>query len=510
MSRKRTKDRVRQRTTDRIDQSRWRTLHNRYPPFEVLRAEQLEAIHATSLSVLEDFGIEFRSESALRLLADAGAEVDHSTQMVRFDRGLVAELIAHAPSEFTLNARNSAHNVTIGGRHLCFDSVGGPPNSADNVSGRQMGTFEECCRFFKLAQSLNVLHIIGGWPIAPTDLNADTRHLDCTLALITLTDKVWFANAIGAERVADALEMLRIAHGLDQEQLASTPCTFSVINVNSPRRYDEAMTDGLMELARNGQANCITPFTLCGAMSPITLAGGLAQQNAEVLAGVALTQIVRPGAPAIYGGFTSNVDMKTGSPAFGTPEYTKACVASGQLARRYGLPYRSSNTNASNAVDAQAAYESSMSIWGSVLGHCNLLHHAVGWLEGGLTASFEKAIIDAEMLQMMAAFLDPIEVNDETLALSAIGDVEPGGHFFGSEHTLGRYEDAFYKPLVSDWRNFETWSEAGGLDATERANKICKSLLDEYQPPELDKGIQEALEAFVARRKGEFESGAKR
>jgi trimethylamine--corrinoid protein Co-methyltransferase len=510
MSRKRTKDRVRQRTTGRVEQSRWRTLENRYPPFEILREEQLDAIHDTSLSVLEDFGIEFRNASALELLEQAGANVDYDSQLVRFDRGLIAELIALAPSEFTLHARNPERNVVIGGRNLCFDSVGGPPNSADVVSGRRMGTFEECCRFFRLAQSLNVLHIIGGWPIAPTDLNAETRHLDCTLALLTLTDKVWFANAIGAERVEDALEMLRIALGLDHEQLLSTPCTFSVINVNSPRRYDEAMADGLMELARNGQANCITPFTLCGAMSPITLAGGLAQQNAEVLAGVALTQIVRPGAPVIYGGFTSNVDMKTGSPAFGTPEYTKACVASGQLARRYGLPYRSSNTNASNAVDAQAAYESSMSIWGSVLGHCNLLHHAVGWLEGGLTASFEKAIVDAEMLQMMAAFLDPIEVNEDTLALKAIGDVEPGGHFFGSEHTLSRYEDAFYKPLMSDWRNFETWSEAGGEDATQRANKIWKKLLEEYEQPALDTGIQEELEAFVSRRKAEFDSGVKK
>ena len=506
MKRKRTKDRVRDRASASVDQPPWRTLNNRYPPFDLLSDDQLEAIHDTSLRVLEDFGIEFRSDKALQALSDAGADVDFATQVVRFDRALVTELISLAPSEFTLHARNSARNVTLGGRHLCFDSVGGPPNSADETAGRRMGTFEQCCQFFKLAQSLNVLHIIGGWPIAPTDLNAETRHLDCTLALLTLTDKVWFANAIGAQRVADALSMLRIANGLTEEQLLSTPCTFSVINVNSPRRYDDAMTDGLMELARNGQANCITPFTLCGAMSPITLAGGLAQQNAEVLAGVVLTQVVRPGAPVIYGGFTSNVDMKTGSPAFGTPEYTKACIASGQLARRYSLPYRSSNTNASNAVDAQAAYESSMSIWGSVLGHCNLLHHAVGWLEGGLTASFEKAIVDAEMLQMMAAFLDPIEVNEQTLALQAIGDVEPGGHFFGAEHTLGRYEDAFYKPLLSDWRNFETWSESGGSDATARASKIWKRLVEEYQEPALDPAVREELEAFVARRKLEFES----
>ncbi|MBS38310.1 MAG: hypothetical protein CMO26_20605 [Thiotrichales bacterium] len=276
------------------------------------------------------------------------------------------------------------------------------------------------------------------------------------------------------------------------------------MNVNSPRRFDEAMCEGLMALANLGQANCVTPFTLCGAMSPITVAGALAQQNAEALAGIALAQAVRPGAPVIYGGFTSNVDMKTGSPAFGTPEYTQACLAGGQLARRYGLPYRSSNTNASNAVDAQATYESAMSIWGSVLGHCNVLHHAAGWLEGGLTASFEKAIIDAEMLQMMAAFLQPLVVDDQTLAVDAIGSVEPGGHFFGAEHTLDRYQDAFYKPLISDWRNFETWSEDGADDATSRASRVCKTLLQNYEPPTLDADVNIALEAFVARRRSEI------
>ena len=218
-----------------------------------------------------------------------------------------------------------------------------------------------------------------------------------------------------------------------------------------------------------------------------------------------LAQLVNPGAPVIYGGFTSNVDMKTGSPAFGTPEYTKACLAGGQMARRYGLPYRSSNVNASNTVDAQATYESSMSIWGSVMGYTNLLHHGAGWLEGGLTASFEKAVIDAEMLQMMAALLDPIEINEETLALDAIGAVEPGGHFFGSEHTLARYETAFYNPLVSDWRNFETWEEAGALTATERAKTIWKTLLDEYERPPLSREIDDALKEFVARRKIEIE-----
>jgi trimethylamine--corrinoid protein Co-methyltransferase len=257
-------------------------------------------------------------------------------------------------------------------------------------------------------------------------------------------------------------------------------------------------------MAEHGQGVVVTPFTLMGAMTPVTVAAALAQQNAEALAGIALTQIVRPGAPVVYGGFTSNVDMRSGAPAFGTPENAKATIAGGQLARRYGLPYRSSNANASNVVDAQAAYESEMSIWSAVLGGANLLYHGVGWLEGGLTASFEKFILDAELLQMFAEMLQPIKVDTASLALDAIRDVQPGGHFFGSPHTIERYETAFYQPMISDWRNYETWEEAGALTATERATAVWKRLLEEYEQPPLDPAIAEELDAFVRRRKEEI------
>lgn len=506
MARRRTKQRAQQRGQGRVAQAPWRRLRNPYQPIEILSADQIEALHDTSLNILEQFGIEFRSDKALGILRNAGAEVDLSTHMVRFERGLVEEAIAHAPSEFTLWARNPERYVIIGGQHLSFDSVGGPPNGSDSEKGRRMGNFEDFQAFVRLAQSLNVLHLVGGSPIAPIDLDAESRHLDCNYAYITLTDKAWFTTAVGADRVADAVSMLRIVHGLSAAEIRQKPCTFSVINVNSPRRFDASMAEGLIALAKTGQVACITPFTLCGAMSPITLAGALAQQNAEALAGITLAQLANPGAPVIYGGFTSNVDMKTGSPAFGTPEYTKACLAGGQMARRYALPYRSSNVNSSNAVDAQATYESSMSIWGSVMGYANLLHHGAGWLEGGLTASFEKAIIDAEMLQMMSAFLDPIDVSKETLALEAIGGIEPGGHFFGSEHTLSRYETAFYNPLVSDWRNFESWEESGAYSATDRASTIWKLLLEQYEQPPLAKEIDEALKAFIKRRKAAWKN----
>ena len=259
-----------------------------------------------------------------------------------------------------------------------------------------------------------------------------------------------------------------------------------------------------MALARFGQVGVVTPFTLMGAMAPVTLPAALVQQNAEALACIALVQMVRPGNPVIYGAFTSNVDMRSGAPAFGTPENTLATIAGGQLARRCGLPYRSSNASASNVVDAQAAYESQMSIWGAILGGANVVYHAAGWMEGGLTASFEKFVLDAEMLQMITEVLRPIEVNEATLGFEAIREVQPGGHFFGAAHTLERYETAFYQPILSDWRNHETWAEDGARSATERATGIWKDLLRSYEQPTLDPGIAEALEAYVRRRKEEI------
>jgi trimethylamine--corrinoid protein Co-methyltransferase len=282
----------------------------------------------------------------------------------------------------------------------------------------------------------------------------------------------------------------------------------TIISVNSPRRFDAAMSDGLTTMAEFGQAVCVTPFTLMGAMTPVTMAAALTQQNAEALAGIALVQLVRPGSPVVYGAFTSNVDMRSGAPAFGTPENARATLAAGQLARLYKLPYRASNSCAANAVDAQAAYESEMSIWASVMGHANLVYHGAGWMEGGLTASFEKIVIDVEMLQMIAETIKPMDVNAEEIAagLEAIADVPTGGHFFGSPHTLARYETAFYKPLVSNWQNYESWQEAGGLTATQTATQVWQKALEIYEQPPLDPAISEAVDAFVAKRKEELQS----
>ena len=479
----------------------WRRLRNPYKPIEVLSADQVEDIHNASLRVLEELGMEFLSDRALDILDAAGADVDRAIRRVRFDRGLIGEYVAKAPAEFTLHARNPERNVMLGGNNINFCPVGSPPHCSDIDTGRRTGTYADYCNLLRIAHSLNVIHFISGYPVEPVDLPPATRHLDAYYGYITLTDRAWHPYSLGRQRIADGIDMLCIARGVDRDQLAREPGLDSVVNTNSPLRVDGPMLEGLMEMSGAGQAVVVTPFTLSGAMAPVTLAGALAQQNAEALAVIALTQIVRPGAPVIYGGFTSNVDMKTGAPAFGTPEYAKAALAGGQLARRYNLPYRSSNANAANLVDAQAAYESEMSVWAAVMGHANMVLHGTGWLEGGLCASFEKMIIDAEILQMMAAFLDPIEVTDDTLGLEAMAEVGPGGHFFGAAHTLARYETSFYQPIVSDWRNFETWEESGALTATQRANAVWKQILAEYEPPSIDAAVDEALTEFIERRK---------
>jgi trimethylamine--corrinoid protein Co-methyltransferase len=484
-----------------LKQLSWRQVRNPYSPIEVLSADQIEAIHGASLTVLEEIGMDFLHPEALAILDRAGAQVESGTERVRFDRGLIEEAVAKAPSQFTLHARNPEHSVVIGGNHIVFATVGSAPNVSDIQGGRRDGNFRDYCDLVRLAQSLNIVHLMGGYPVEAVDLPPATRHLDCVRAFLTLSDKVAFSYSLGRTRILDGLELTKIARGIDDEQLCREPSLFTVVNTSSPLRLDGPMIEGVIEMARRNQAVVMTPFTLSGAMSPATLAGALAQQNAEALASLAFAQIVKPGAPVVYGGFTSNVDMKSGAPAFGTPEYSKAALAGGQLARRYGLPYRSSNANACNVVDAQAAYESQMSLWAAVMGHANIVLHAAGWMEGGLTASFEKMVLDAEMLQMMAEFLRPIEVNQDTLGLDAIREVGPGGHFFGAAHTLARYETAFYAPILSDWRNFESWQEAGSIDATRRAHGIYKQILADYQAPPSDPGTLEALDAFVARRK---------
>jgi trimethylamine---corrinoid protein Co-methyltransferase len=502
-ARRRAGSRERRGTGLSIGRPKLRQVRNSLAPIEPLKSDQLMDIHEASLTLLQEIGVEFMGVAARALFRTAGAAVDESTGMVRIPRELVTQALSTAPRSFTLSSRNPERQLFVGENAICFSLVAGPPFIHDCVNGRRNGNYADYETLIKLAQSFDIIHYIGNQPTAPIELPAATRHLDCYLANIRYSDKVFHCTAIGRDRALDGIDMMAIARGLTREQMVDDPGVLTVVSVNSPRRFDEAMTDGLMAMSEYGQPVIVTPFTLMGAMTPVTLAAALVQQNAEALAGIVLTQLTRPGTPVVYGAFTSNVDMRSGAPAFGTPENAKATMAAGQLARLYKLPYRASNASASTSVDAQAAYESQMSIWSSVMGHANLVYHGAGWMEGGLTASFEKIIIDVEMLQMMAETISPIEVNPAEIALSTIRDTPPGGHFFGAAHTLERYERAFYSPLISSWKNYEAWQIGGSLDATQRATQVWQEVLRTYEAPALDPATAEALDAFIARRKEE-------
>ena len=475
-------------------------LRNRFAPVEPLDEEQINLIHEASMTLLEELGIEVLGNTALDVLRKGGAEVDNDG-MVHMDRDLVMQCLSTAPKEFNVTSHNPDTRLHVGGNVINFGMVSGPPNVHDCINGRRMGNIADFENLVRFGQHFNVVTFFGNQATAPTDLPANSRHLDTLMASITLSDKPFFSTGIGAGRSLDAIRMCAIARGISVEDLADSPMAMTNININSPRKLDDSMAYGAMQMATLGQPVSVTPFTLMGAMTPATMGGALVQQNAEALLGTALLQLTRPGAPVIYGGFTSNVDMRSGAPAFGTPENSLANLAGGQLARYYDLPHRTSACNASNTVDAQAVYETQMALWGAVMGHGNLIYHTAGWLEGGLVASFEKVIVDCEMLQHMTQFLQPMKIDLDEIGLDAMKEVGPGGHFFGCDHTMARFKNAFYQPFLSDWQNHESWTTAGAKDATQRATEIWPAILREFEPPPLDMAIREELEAYVAKRK---------
>jgi len=464
--------------------------------------DEVEHIHRAALRILQDQGVKVLLPEARRLFAAAGAQVDADSQMVRIGADLVESLLRTTPDEFTLHARNPARSLRIGGDSICFFPVGGPPYSSSRAAGRRPGTMDDFRAFTRLTQRSDVLHSITP-TIEAQDVPLAERHLRTIHCGLTDSDKPVHVFARGHAVVADELEMIRLGHGLSVEEFSSAAHTWTNINTNSPRQLDIPMSMGIIDLARAGQMVIMTPFTLAGAMAPVTLAGALLLQHVEALAAICLSQIVRPGAPVVYGAFTSNVEMRSGSPAFGTPESLRAAIASGQLARRVGVPWRSQATSTSPTDDAQGAYETMLSLTGALLGGANIVMHAAGWQEGGLVASFEKFALDVEMLEIVAEGLRPILVDDGELALDALAEVAPGGHFFGTAHTRERFETAFHEPILFTRQNIGQWVEGGSVDSSARAEGLWARWLDEFEVPPMDPAAREALDDFVGRRVAE-------
>ncbi len=493
------------RGTAAIEQSPWRLPVNLDRPTEPLDEDGIQAIHDGAMRILEEIGIAFLNPEALEILrASGGCDIDG--EIVRMGRDFVMEKVALAPSQFDITPRNPDRKITIGGNHLLFGNVSSPPNYWDMELGKKVpGNREMCQNLLKLTQYFNCIHFAGGYPVEPVDVHASVRHLDVLYDKLTITDKVMHAYSLGKERVEDVMEMVRIAGGLSHEEFDAMPRMYTNINSTSPLKHDFPMMDGWMRLARRGQALVVTPFTLAGAMAPVTMAGAVAQSLAEALCAVVLAQIINPGCPCVIGTFTSNVDMKSGAPAFGTPEYMRATQMTGQMARFYDLPMRSSGVCAANVPDGQAMWETSNSLWASVQSGTNMVYHAAGWLEGGLIASPEKFIMDCEVLQQIQRYMEPatFATTPDDIALDAIKSVGNDGHFFGIEHTQERYTTAFYQPFLSDWKNYEGWEAAGAIWTPERAHNIFKQILEEFEEPPMDPAIREELADFVARRKSE-------
>ena len=486
-----------------IQQMPWRLPKNTDRPTEPLTEEGVQAIHEGAMRILEEIGIEFLNEESLAIFREAGCTVNGTN--VRMGRDFVMEMLGRAPASFTLTPRNPDRQLVMGEGHILFGNVSSPPNYWSLDTGKVPGTRAQCADLLKLTQYFNCIHFAGGYPVEPVDIHASVRHLDVLYDKLTLTDKVMHAYSLGAERVEDVMEMVRIAGGLTPEEFAATPRMYTNINSTSPLKHDIPMIDGCLRCIRKGQAVVVSPFTLAGAMAPVTMAGAVAQSIAEALCAIALFQWVVPGCNCVIGTFTSNVDMKSGAPAFGTPEYMRATQMTGQMARYYGLPMRASGVCAANVPDGQAMWETSNSLWSAVQSGTNMVYHAAGWLEGGLIASPEKFVMDCEVLQMIQRYLEPeiCATGPEDIALDAIREVGSNGHFFGIQHTQDRYEKAFYQPFVSDWRNFEAWNLDGAKWTAERANGVAKEILNTFEAPPMDEAIREELAEFVTRRKAE-------
>ncbi|MFK7940286.1 MAG: trimethylamine methyltransferase family protein [Roseovarius sp.] len=472
-------------------------LRHPFQPQALFSDDQISAIHDSALTVLEELGLKILLPEARNLFAKAGAQVDDD--MVRIGRDIVAEALRTAPRSWMLHARNPSYSHVYEPGALLFAGSGGCPNANDAVRGRRPGDLQSYTDALKLQQHFSAIHKLS--PSAePQDVPVHLRHYAMLRAQLEVGDKSLFGYARGRAQIEDTFEMVRLGMDLSEDAFLNNSWCSTVINTNSPRMIDAPMAEGIIDFARAGQTLVITPFCLAGAMAPITVAGALTLQHAEALGAITLAQIARPGAPVSYGGFGSNVDMKSGSPAFGTPEHVKMQLGSGQLARLIDLPWRSAAGSASNAPDAQGMAENTMGLWGAMMSNATLVVHAAGWLEGGLSFGYEKFITDMEAVQMLADLCAPTPGDAAEIGMKALRDVQPGGHFFATEHTMERYDRAFYTPLVADLSNFGSWEEAGAEDAATRATRIWQGILAEFQAPEGCDAAVARIDQFVADR----------
>ena len=474
---------------------------NKMPRYEILSEDAMETLDRGWRRIVSELGVEFLLEESLEEFRKAGQKVEGNN--VRFDPDFILEQVAKAPREFDIQARNPERSVHIGGDHMVFASVYGPPFVREG-DVRRDATMEDYRNFVKLSQAFPQLDSPGGTIVEPNDTPLDSRHLDMVYALQTLSDKPYMGSVTSGPNALDTIAMSEILFG-GRESIEKTTASVSLINVNSPLRFDDRMLAALHEYVKANQAVIVTPFLLMGAMSPVSIPATLVQQMAEGLAGIALTQLIRPGAPVIFGSFLSNTDMQSGSPSFGTPESGIGLLCTGQIARRFGLPFRSGGgLNASQTADAQSAYEALMTMLPTFLAGTNYVMHSAGWLEGGLVSCYEKFIIDIEILRMLQHEFTPLEIDEASLAFGAHEEVGAGGHFLGAMHTLERFRECFYRPLLSSTENFDRWSRNGGRDATERAGEIWRKTLEEYEQPPIDPAIDAELQEYVTRRRAEL------
>lgn len=486
-----------ERTAHKVEFARY--IERNIPDFEILTAEAIEVIEHNADTVLEEIGVSFPEQpEAIARWKEAGADI--RDDRVHIPRGLARQLCGTAPSSYTQVARDPSKNVVIGGRNLVLAPVYGPPFVRDLEGGRRYATMDDFQKFVKLTYMSKWLHHSGGTVCEPTDIAVNKRHLDMLMAHMTLSDKPFMGSVTEPSRAQDSVDMCKILFG-DESAEMSTYMT-SLINVNSPLTFDSVMMGALEVFAQNNQASIVSPFIVGGAMSPVTVTGTLTQVLAEAMTGVAYSQLVRPGAPVVFGAFVSSIDMNSGAPTFGTPEAAKILSGAGQLARRLNLPFRSGGALCGSKLpDAQAAYETANTLNAALTGGVNFMLHSAGWLEGGLVSSFEKFILDADQLGILHSLANGVDISDNGQAMDALREVGPGGHFLGCEHTQANFKNAFWRTNVMDYRPYESWAEAGEPDSVQLANQKMHSMLASYERPAIDPGIEEALNAFVSARK---------